>query len=78
MSKRVRHHGVTEDLGSHFMLLTSTQHRGLAKLLRQKAAKLAVYAVAVVGDAGSPKRTRHMKGRKSESRYGGDRWPKRR
>lgn len=39
-TERVRNHGVTEDRGSHFMLLTSMQHRGIAKLLRQKAAML--------------------------------------
>jgi hypothetical protein len=36
----VRHHGVTVDRGGHLMLLTSAQHRGIAKILRQKAAKL--------------------------------------
>jgi hypothetical protein len=31
---------MTEDRGSHFMILTSMQHRGIARSLRQKAAKL--------------------------------------
>jgi hypothetical protein len=37
-TKRARHHGVTKGPGGHFMILTSKQHRGLAKLLLQKAA----------------------------------------
>jgi hypothetical protein len=36
----MRQLGVTEDSGGHFMLLTSKQHRGLARLLRRKAEKL--------------------------------------
>jgi hypothetical protein len=40
LTERMRQLGVTEDPGGHFMLLTSSQHRGIAMRLRQKAEKL--------------------------------------